>query len=186
MTYDEYRTASAGRRAYIERRARKAGVSVRELLHPTILIRHYTTKKNAQAIVDSGWIYRESKKVSFDDQGFSHYWHQWNASYGMTGGELMERDWQAIGQWVWLSVNPPQCNAAMNEVYFEFDAADINAEKWLDYTERLTPTRYVRDALRGVRQKLRGDDMRDWWIAPSIDLSRCRYSLNTIRQRETA
>ena len=186
MTYLEYMVASQGRKAYIEKRAAKAGVSVKEYLEPTQLIRHYTTSHCAQLIQASGWVMCESRTLSFDQWGYTNLWDNWNDDYGMKVGDIMQRDWRALGQWVWLSEQMPQCNRARNEVYFEFNARDIGAEKWLDHTANLIQTKQVRDAIRGVEQQLNGDDLNDWWIAPSIDLSKCEYTLHKVKQKEPA
>ena len=151
-------------------------------------IRHYTTVENAKAIIEAGWLNCESKKQSFDALGLTaQWWDGWNDSYNMTFGQVLERDWRAIGQWVWLCSKPPRCNADRNQVYFEFNSADIGAKKWFDYSRALVQTKDVEDAIYGVEYTAKlVDDIKDWWVAPSIDLSKCDYSLNTIKQKEVA
>lgn len=140
-------------------------------------VRHYTTVPLAQQILQEGVLRTECRELSFTRKGFDHLWHQYNASYGLTCGEVLQRDWQAIGQWVWLSTEAPRCNSLYNEVYFEFTALEIGARTWRSHCQSLLPTAAVRDAIRGVHQRLEGDDVSNWWIAPAIDLDNVKYEL---------
>jgi len=141
------------------------------------LIRHYTTVPLAQQILTEGHLRTECRELSFTLKGFDHLWHQFNPSYGRTCGEVLQKDWQAIGQWVWLSTRAPRCNSLYNEVYFEFNALAIGARTWRSHCQSLLPTAEVKDAIRGVHQRLEGDDVSDWWIAPAIDLDKVDYEV---------
>ena len=149
-------------------------------------IRHFTAPHFAEKIIQDGWIYTESQELSFIQRGYADMLDQLNPN-NLTVRQQLEKDFKAIGQWVWLTESPRlHCNEhdVMNTtaVSFEFKAKDIGAIRWIDHIETLEKTPDVNEALYYLNTNLNGDNIRDFWVAPAINLDKCSYTFKDHRK----